>query len=122
MYVCDVCVCVCVCVWYVRCVCVCVVCEVCVCVRCVCEVYVCVCVCLCRTFVAGEPGMLGRFYGRDLKKQNACLGKLAIEYARFVNKEENVCRFDGQWKKTLDPHAVCMLIAVKKRMLKFYTD
>ena len=43
-------------------------------------------------------------------------------YARFVNDEENSCRFEGQRKETWIYTWPAWLIAVRERMLEFYSD
>ena len=59
----------------------------------VCGMYICVC-CMFITW-----RVHGRFYGLDLRKEWSSW-ETRHRYARFVNDEENGCRFEGQWKET----------------------
>ena len=46
----------------------------------------------------------------------------ARRYARFVNHGENGCTFEGQRKETWIYTWPAWLIAVRERMLEFYSD
>ena len=80
---------------------------------------------ICRIFIT--RCVHGIFYGLNLKG-NSCLEdfmKTRHGYAVFGNGhqlDENGCRFEGQVIETLIYILPAWLIAVWKRMLKFYSD
>ena len=69
-----------------------------------------------------NPGLHRRFYGLDLKRKWSYLKTYHRLIARFINNEENGCRFEGQRKETWIYTRPAWLIAVRERMLEFYSD
>ena len=62
-----------------------------------------------------------RFYRLNLKREMVVL-KTRRRYARFVYDEENGCRFEGLKKEIWIFMQQAWLIAVRERILEFYSD
>ena len=70
---------------------------------------------MCRTFISLRGN--GIFHVLDLKNRKWSSWKTRHRYARFVNDEENGCRFEGQRKETW----ICTLPAwLSERLLDFF--
>ena len=73
------------------------------------------------TYAVVQPETRWKILRIRLRKGNDRLGKLAIG-TRFVNVEENGCRFVGQRKEICIYTRLARLIAVRERMLEFYSE
>ena len=82
-------------------------------------IYIYICVCVCHMFITHESAQ--KILQTQLKKGNGHLGKPSI-YTRFVNDEENSCRFEGQGKETWIYTRPAWSITVRERTLEFYSD